>query len=447
MGKKQKSNKIEKFSVVHPNAAGIDVADKELVVAVPVEAAEERVQKFGSYTCDLYDIAQWLKSCGVDTVAMESTGVYWIQPFLVLQSEGLKPWLVNARQVKNVTGRKSDENDAMWLQKLHSCGLLSKSFQPEIEVRAIRDLLRHRKRFIEEINKSANAIQKELEQMNIKYHTVISDIQGKTGQKILQAIVNGERDPEKLAEYRDRRIKASREEIVKSLQGFWKEEYVFMLAQHYDLLQNLRGKLHEIDRELQKHLKAYVAKQNDGGLPDEIENQENHIPRNPKNDLIFDATPYLKHIYGVDVTAIDGIKGLGALTIFSEIGSDLSHWPTEKHFTSWLGCAPKDEISGGKLLSSKTDKKKNVAGQVFKQGAVTLWRSSSPLGDFYRRIKSKAGPLKAAVATSRKTSVVFYKMVVNQREYDPEALKKGQEKSKQKKIQALERQLERLKSA
>jgi len=444
---RKKKKKIEKFPVVHPNAAGIDVADKELVVAVSPELSEENVQYFGSYTCDLYELAHWLKSCDVDTVAMESTGIYWVQPFLVLQEQGLDTWLVNARQVKNVTGRKSDENDAMWIQKLHSCGLLSKSFQPELEVRGIREFMRHRKHLVEQINKSANVIQKELEQMNIKYHTVISDIQGKTGQKILSAIVNGERDPEKLADLCDPRIKASRQEIIKSLQGFWREEHVLILAQHYDILQYFRNKIQEIDRNIQAHLKDYVAKQNDGELPEDIAQQSTHIPKNLKNQLIFDASPYLKHIYGVDITAIDGIGNLAGLTIFSEVGKDLSNWPDDNHFASWLGAAPKDEISGGKLLSSKTEKKKNVAGQAFKQGAVTLWKSKSPLGNFYRRIRAKGGPGKAAVATQRKLSVIFYKMVINQKEYDPEALRKAQEKSKEKKIQALEKQLERLKSA
>lgn len=444
---KQKGKKIEKFPVIHPNAAAIDIADKELVVAVSPDRSEENVQAFGSFTCDLYEIAKWLKSCGIDTVAMESTGIYWVQPFLVLQSEGFDTWLVNARQVKNVTGRKSDENDAMWIQRLHSCGLLSKSFQPELEVRGIRSLMRYRKSLVESINKSANTIQKELEQMNIKYHTVISDIQGKTGQKILRAIVNGERDPEKLADLCDPRIKASREEIVKSLQGFWREEHILILSQQYEILQYFRSKIQEIDAEIQKHLKDYVAKQNDGEIPEVVANQGTYVPRNLKNQLIFDASPYLQHIYGVDVTAIDGIKDLTALTIFSEVGSDLSNWPSEKHFASWLGAAPKDEISGGKLLSSKTDKKKNVAGQAFRQGAVTLWRNKSPLGNFYRRIQSQGGPGKAVVATQRKLSVIFYKIVMKQEEYNPEALREAQEKNKERKIKALERQLERLKSA
>lgn len=444
---KQKGKKIGKFPVIHPNAAAIDIADKELVVAVSPDRSEENVKTFGSFTCDLYDIAKWLKSCGIDTVAMESTGIYWVQPFLVLQSEGLDPWLVNARQVKNVTGRKSDENDAMWIQRLHSCGLLSKSFQPELEVRGIRSLMRYRKSLVESINKSANTIQKELEQMNIKYHTVISDIQGKTGQKILSAIVNGQRDPEKLADLCDPRIKASREEVVKSLQGFWREEHILILSQQYDMLEYLRSKIKEIDAEIQKNLKHYIASQHDGEIPEDVANQQTYVPRNLKNQLIFNASPYLKHIYGVDVTAIDGIKDLTALTIFSEIGSNLNNWPSKKHFASWLGAAPKDEISGGKLLSSKTDKKKNVAGQAFKQGAVTLWRNKSPLGNFYRKIQSQAGPGKAVVATQRKLSVIFYTMVVNQQEYDPQALQKTQERIKEKKIKSLERQLEKLKSA
>lgn len=444
---KQKGKRIGKFPVIHPNAAAIDIADKELVVAVSPDRSEENVKTFGSFTCDLYDIAKWLKSCGIDTVAMESTGIYWVQPFLVLQSEGLNPWLVNARQVKNVTGRKSDENDAMWIQRLHSCGLLSKSFQPELEVRGIRSLMRYRKSLVESINKSANTIQKELEQMNIKYHTVISDIQGKTGQKILSAIVNGQRDPEKLADLCDPRIKASREEIVKSLQGFWREEHILILSQQYDMLEYLRSKIKEIDAEIQKKLKHYIASQHDGEIPEDVADQQTYVPRNLKNQLIFNASPYLKHIYGVDVTAIDGIKDLTALTIFSEIGSNLNNWPSKKHFASWLGAAPKDEISGGKLLSSKTDKKKNVAGQAFKQGAVTLWRNKSPLGNFYRKIQSQAGPGKAVVATQRKLSVIFYTMVVNQQEYDPQALQKTQERIKEKKIKSLERQLEKLKSA
>lgn len=355
--KKESSvKKITQFEIINPNAAGIDVSDNGgMVVAYPINEKEVAIEKFECYTCELHNLSARLKEYGIKSVAMESTGVYWIPLFLLLQEEGFEVYLVNAKHAKNVTGRKDDEGDADWLQKLHRCGLLSASFQPDNQTRSLRSIVRHRSKLVSTRATYLNRMQKALEQMNIKIHTVISDIDGKTGLSILHAIFEGERDAEKLADLCDPRIKAPREIIVKSLEGFWSEEHVFELKQNYKAFQFHNDMIEECDREIEKILLEMIALKNDGVVPPIEEDVKRK--RNYKRQMQMNVTAYLKELNGIDITTITGISEGSALTILSEIGTDMSRWKTAKHFTSWLGLAPNTKVSGGKVISSHVQKK------------------------------------------------------------------------------------------
>lgn len=416
---KEKKNKVKvkRFSqlpVINPTAAGIDVSDTEMVVAFPVNSEQIEVRSFECFTRDLHSLAHTLQENGVTTVAMESTGVYWVTLFLLLQEYGFEVYLVNARHVKNVSGRKDDESDAEWIQKLHSFGLLKASFQPDNLTRTLRSMVRHRKNLVNTSTTYLNRMQKALELMNIKLQTVISDIDGKTGRLIIKAILAGERNPEVLADLRDRRIKASREVIIKSLEAYWTDEHLFELKQCFELNEIHRQMIDECDREIEKQLLKLIASKNDGEIPVIPD-----VKRKPssKHKIPYNVTACLKVLLGVDVTSIIGISELTALTIVSEIGIDISRWPSKKHFASWLGLVPNTKISGGKEISSRIQKKKQYAAQAFRMTAYNLGKSKTILGDFYRRIRAKAGPAKAIVATANKLSSYFYKVVSDKIEF------------------------------
>jgi len=439
--KSEKVKKISQLTVINPTAAGVDISDTEMVVAYPINEQELEVQTFGCFTRDLYSISEKLTEHGVTTVAMESTGVYWVSLFLLLQEQGFETYLVNAKHVKNVTGRKDDECDAEWIQKLHSCGLLSPSFQPDNLTRTLRDLVRHRKNLVRTSATYLNRMQKALELMNIKIHTVISDIDGKTGQLIIKAIINGERDPEVLADLRDKRIKASRETLIKSLEGYWTTEHIFTLKQCYELYCTHRQMIDECDRIIEEQLSIQIASKNQGVLP-EIKNMK----RKPsgKNKIQFNLTAYLFEILGINITEVVGINELSALSILSEVGTDMNKWKTEHHFTSWLGLAPNTKISGGKIISSKIKKKKHHAGQAFRVAANSLHSSNSPLGEHFRRLKAKVGKGKSVVATARKLAIIYYKMVKNKEAFNPEAIILYQNKYKEMKIKRLKSKIANL---
>ena len=442
--KNETVKRISQLTVINPSVAGIDVSDKEMMVAYPIGSEQLEVRSFGCFTSDLHAIAKTLKKFSVTSVAMESTGVYWVSLFLLLQEYGFEVYLVNAKHVKNVTGRKDDESDAEWIQKLHSCGLLKASFQPDNMTRTLRSMVRHRKSMVSTSSTYLNRMQKALELMNIKLHTVISDIDGKTGMLIIEAILAGERNPEVLADLRDKRIRASREEIIKSLEGHWTAEHLFELRQCYQLYRTHREMIDECDKEIEKQLTEQIASKNEGIIP-EIPKIKRKV--SGKHKVPFNLTSYLKEIWGVDVTEVFGISELSALAILAEVGTDMSKWKDEHHFTSWLGLAPNTKISGGKVISSRIKKKKHHAGQAFRMAANGLYNSKSPLGDFYRRIRAKAGAGKAVVATARKLAIIFYKMVANQESFNPKALEDYQEKYKQKKINQLKRKLGLLQAA
>jgi transposase len=442
--KSEKVKRISQIPVIRTTAAGIDVSDTEMMVAYPINSEELEVRSFGCFTSDLHSIANCLKANGITTIAMESTGVYWVSLFLLLEEYGFEVCLVNAKHVKNVTGRKDDESDAEWIQKLHSCGLLRASFQPDGLTRTLRNMVRHRKNMVQVSSSYINRMQKALELMNIKLHTVISDIDGKTGINIIEAILSGERNPEVLSELRDKRIKASKEEIIKSLEGHYTKEHLFELKQCYQLYCHHRQSIVECDVEIESQLMEYTASKNEGVLP-----VISKVKRKAagKHKVQFNVTSYLKEILGVDVTEVCGISELSALAVLSEAGTDMTKWKTEHHFTSWLGLAPNTKISGGKVISSRIMKKKHQAGQAFRTAANSLYRSENPLGNYYRRIKAKAGAGKAVVATARKLAIIYYMMVSKKEAFNPKAMEDHQEKYKEKKIRQLKRKLALLEAA
>jgi len=440
--------KITQFEIIRPHVAGIDVSDNDaMLVAYPMNEHEIKIEAFECYTCDLRRISSTLKSHHIESVAMESTGVYWIPLFLLLQEDGFEVCLVNAKHVKNVTGRKDDEEDAEWIQKLHRCGLLSASFQPDNQTRALRSVVRHRSSLVRTRSVYLNRMQKALEQMNLKIHTVISDIDGKTGLDIIKAILAGERDPGKLADLRDRRIKASREEMIKSLEGIWSEEHLFELSQCYRLYDFHNKIIDDCDKEIEKLLQQTIQSKNNGVMPQLGKLKRK---RNYKNDINTDVTNYLYELNRVDIVSTNGITGISeitALTLYSEIGDHLHRFKDEKHFTSWLGLAPNTKISGGKIISSRIPKKKHYAGQVLRMAAMSLCNNKGPLGDYYRRIRSTSGHQKAIVALARKLAVIYFRMMTTKEEYNPQSLIDYREKWRERKIRNLERYLNKLKTA
>lgn len=429
--------------VLYPNAAGIDISSREHFVAVNPAVNENPIRSFGCFTDDLHAIANWLRECHVDTVAMEATGIYWVSLYLILEESGLNVVLVNAKHVKNVSGKKTDVKDAEWIRQLHSCGLLSSSFQPDMFTRTLRTFMRHRKNLIEMAATHIRMMQKAMEQMNIKLQNVIADITGKSGQRIITAILQGERRPEALIELLDGRIKASREVVSKSLLGLWKEEHVFELRQSFELYQIYRKKIKECDEEIKAHLETKI-KERDRENEQTVQISGGIKARSNKNNLSFDAKHILQEITGTDLTEIFGINDSTAIEILSETGLDMNKWPTEKHFSSWLNLAPNNKISGGRLLSSKIPRKKNRAGQVFKMAAFAVQRSNNWLGSFYHRIKARSGPAKAITATARKIAVIFYRMVRDKIMFNPITMETYNQAFRNKQIAKLKKQAKML---
>lgn len=421
------------FQIVHPNAAGIDVASQMHYVAVPASRDTQPVRKFGSFTKDLHDLARWLKQCEIDTVAMESTGIYWIQLYLILEEYGFEVFLVNAKHIKNVSGRKSDVQDCQWIQQLHSFGLLNASFQPDLNGRELRTYMRHRKNLTESYAMQVQLMQKAMEQMNIKLTIVLSDIAGKSGLTIIEAILRGERNASKLALLADPRVKASQEDIIKSLQGIWREEHLFELRQAYDLYLIFKQKIKECDAQIERALQ----KQQRSDSSDDMQSKR-YAKGNNKFD--FNATAYLKKILGINITEIFGISELSAMQIISETGIDMTKWATPKHFVSWLNLAPNNRISGGKMLKSKKDRKKSKAGQAFQMAAFTLVRSHNWLGATYRRIALRHGAPVAVKAVARKIAIIFYQMIKNQVEFNPLPIETYNQLFKERKIKYIKNQ-------
>ncbi len=403
--------------LVNLNAAGIDISSREHVVAVPEDRSKESVRTFPGFTRDLHHLAKWLKDCRIETIAMESTGIYWYDLYTILLDYGFEVYLVNAYHVKNVPGRKSDVSDARWLQELHTFGLLRGSFQPDNMTRSLRNYVRQRKNIIRQMTRETQRMQKALEQMNIKLNNVIRDLNGKTATKIIIKIIERERDPKILAQYRDWRIKASEETLIKSLEGNWREEQIFNLRLAYTHYLFLQDQLHQCDIESEKVIKKMSSPS--------FTNKAAKTQKS-KNNPNFNVSQYLYQALGVEVTKIYGIKEITALTIFSETGIDLKEkFPTDKQFLSWLNVVPNNKITGGKVISSRVKRKKNNAGQAFRDAASALWRAQNPIGDYLRRKKAKSGGKQAVVATARKIAAIYYKMVTDKVEFDPKQITKN----------------------
>jgi transposase len=443
--KKETSKKksVVNLPLINPNAAGIDIGDTIHAVAVPIDRDDVNVKSFGAMTCDLEAIVTWLHYCEIDTVAMESTGVYWKPLFGMLIRAGFEVYLVNSKQVRNVSGRKNDEDDAVWIQKLHSCGLLKSSYLPDDEQEALRTLVRHRRTLTLDCNRFILRMQKAMELMNIKLHTVIRDITGKTGVAIVEAIIKGERCAENFLIHVDKNIRADNATIVKSLQGNWRTEQLFILEDCYRSYQFYKERIACCDIAIELQLKQYHSE----FLPTEVVDEEvKSTKRATKNKPKFNTCSYFKAILGVDVTAIYGISDISAMEILSETGTDMSKWESSKHFVSWLNLCPNNKISGGKLISSMLMKKKpNTASQAFRNAANAVQRSNNWLGDYFRRMKAKGGNKYAMVATANKIATIYYKMVRNKQEFNTVDLQSYQQKYKQAKITYLERKLNDLK--
>jgi transposase len=393
--------------VVQAHAAGIDIGSRFHVVAVPHEITPEPVQTFQTFTADLHRLADWLIELGITTVAMESTGVYWVPVFEILEDRGLDVVLVNAREARNVPGRKTDVNDAQWLQRLHACGLLRASFRPGRDIAALRAYLRLRERHLDYAAAHIQHMQKALTLMNMQLQHVVSDMTGVTGMRIIRAIVAGERDPVKLAELRDVRCRASQETIEASLRGNDQPEHIFALTQALALYDVYQARVRECDIEIERSLATLNQDQLEPTVPLPKARGQTRQP----NAINFDVRASLYQLVGTDLTQIHGIGPYLALRLISECGVDLSRWPTAKHFTSWLRLSPGSKISGGKVLSAYTGKTTNRVTVHLRLAAVTVGRTNTALGAFYRRLAARIGKAKAVTATARKIAVLFYNAV------------------------------------
>jgi transposase len=395
---------------INHQAAGIDIGSESHFVAVPPESCPTPVKQFGVFTRDLYAIADWLQECGVKTVAMESTGVYWVPLYEVLEERGFAVKLVDPGKAKNVSGRKTDVLDCQWLQQLHSYGLLAGAFRPADEIVVLRGYTRQREMLVKSAATHIQHMQKALQQMNLRLDNVVSDITGETGMRILKAILGGERDVKKLGEMRDRRCQASAEEIAESLVGNYRQEHLFSLKQAVELFETYQEKILECETEMEKYLKS---------LPHKREDEPPPLPEGEKrNRLSFNVRDETWKLTGVDLFRINGLNSETVLRITSEVGVDVaSRFPTEKQFSSWLGLSPNNKITGGKVLSSKTKTSSNRAAAAFRQAAVSAERSQSEIGAFYRRKKAHLGPAQAVTATAHKIARIYYHLMKTGEEY------------------------------
>jgi transposase len=405
------------MSQVNQNAAGVDIGAHEIMVCINGEEGEQRVRAFGSYTVDLQAIGKWLREEGVTTVAMESTGVYWIPLFEELEWEGFHCHLISSRSLRRVPGRKTDVLDCQWIQTLHSYGLLESSFRPEADLVGLRTLLRHRAQLIQHRAPHILHMQKALLQMNIQLSQALSDMTGSTGLRIIRAMVDGERDPHKLAELRNYRCKKDEGEIAKALTGTWREEHLFILRQSLEFYDFYTRQIEMCDAEVER-MYSLTRPEWEEKEPQttSAKKSKTHSKNAPKE---VDVNRHLRRICGVDLTAVHGVSASLAQTIVIEVGTDMSKFPNEKHFCSWLGLAPKNEISGGKLLKSRTIKTRNRAGQAFRLAAGSVMRADCAFGAFYRRQKARLGPAQAAVATAHLIARVVYRMLKYKVEYEP----------------------------
>ena len=442
-----------KLEIVNPNAAGIDVSAKEMQVCVPENSDSDNNRCFGTFTCDLHEISAWLKACNIDTIAMESTGIYrvlrtqykyWVPLYMRLVADGFDVLLGSAQAIKNFAEKKTDEVDAEWIMLLHSYGLLKASFQPCNHTREIRNLVRHRDNLMRSAAKEVQHMQKSMELMNIKLTNVISDILGVSGQAIITAIIKGERNPKVLAALADPRCKTPRQEIEKSLEANWDENLLFTLKQSFDLYHFIKKQMIQTEKKVEKIILRHKA-----SLPKEIIHQTQCNRSNKseasKNKISIDIEQYAHEFWGVNLMCVPGLSKGSVFRLLGELGHNFTDkFDSYKEFCNWANLVPNNKISGGKLLSSKVPKRKNPVGQILRVAANSLQNEKSPMGNYFRKIRSRKGYNHATVATANKLGKIIYSMVKNKTEYDETLVQEDQTKVIKRKIKRTQKELDRL---
>lgn len=432
--KKATAKTNTQLPTLHPHAAGIDIGATAIQVAVPLDAAPRPVRTFTTFTDDLHALRDWLKACGVRTVAMESTSVYWIPLFQILEAAGLEVCLINARHCKNLPGRKTDVSDCQWLQYLHSVGLLRASFRPPEHICAVRSLLRHRTTLVRYAADHVRHLHKALTQMNLQLQNVISDLTGVTGLAILEAILAGERDGQKLAALKDHRIKASRDTIARSLQGDWRTEHLFVLQQALATWKYYQQLIAQCDVQIEAALANLETKATTNPLPPPATSHR----QAQRNEPHFEVRAELHRLCGVDLTQVPGVQVNTALVLFTELGPDfVTRFPTAKCFASWLGLCPDNRITGGKVISVKTREVKTRSAEALRLAAQSLWRAKNYLGDCFRRWKARLGTPKAITAMAHKLARILWHLMKHRIAYDPSVWLQAEEKLKRKRLQRL----------
>jgi transposase len=435
--RKQKVSVEQGWEAINPRAAGIDIGAREHFACVPAGATPKNVRSFGTFTADLGALADWFKECGVTSVAMEATGVYWIPVFQILEERGFAVILVNARQTKNVAGRKSDVQDCQWIQRLHTYGLLQGSFRPEDPYCVLRAYLRYRDELVSARSTQCQHMQKALQQMNVQLTQVLSDVMGVSGMAIIEAILAGERDPMKLATLVDRRVRATPAAIQKALEGDYREEHLFVLRQAFSLYATYEEKINACNEQIVRETAT---------LSDKVDPQFKPLPprkegRPACKDKMQgqDMREVLYRKFGSDLTAIEGIGVTTALVVLTEVGPNVASFKTEKHFCSWLGLCPDNRISGGKVLSSHTRRVINRASDALRMAAVTLERSQSALGGFYRRMKGRLGAAQAITATAHKLARIIYRLIKHGEAYVRQGMEDYERRFRERKLHALKK--------
>ncbi len=437
-----KTVQLDGLPTIYPCAAGIDIGAEEIVVAVPPDRDPEPVRVFRTFTSDLHALVAWLVACGIDTVAMESTGVYWIPIYELLEAQQIVPFLVNARHIKMVPGRKSDWNDAQWLQKLHALGLLRASFRPDAEICALRTLVRYRAELIQHRSPHVLHIQQALKVMNIQLSEVITDVMGTTGLAILRAIAAGERDPVVLAQHRKVNCRANGELIAKALTGTWKDEQIFVIQQALALYDTYTTHLRTCDTQIEAMLHTMEARAVPATpLPELPPTKPNS---NSKNAPAFNARAQYARLVGIDLVAVTGLSAATVQTLITEIGTDMSRFPTVKQFCSWLGLVPRNDISGGKVLRSRTKKVVSRANQAFRMAAQAVNRTDTAFGAYYRSMRARKGPQQAIVATAHKIARTVYHLLKYGDAFVEERAVAYEQKRRQQELHRLARRAEKL---
>lgn len=422
--KKAKNAQTGKFSglkILNHDVAGIDVGATLMQVCVPADRDENNNRAFGTYTKDLCQISEWLKKCRITKVIMESTGIYWVQLFRILQQDGFEVYLVNAADAKNMSGRKTDVDDAEWLMVLLAYGMFKPCYQSDAASRKLRTYTRLREQYVEMSSTAVQRMQKSLELMNVKLTDVLSNIVGMSGLKMIEDILLGERDADTLASYADSRCKASKEEIMAALEGTWDDDHMFSLSMAYEDYKAAQAKIAQCDAKIEETAAEMTTPLN---IQEDIRVKSGKRVYK-KNSMAVNVEEYCYRAFGVNIMAIPSISHSTALTILSELGPDfVKKFPTANKFAKWCNLAPNDKITGGKIVSSKMLKRKNKVGQALRQSAMTLSRSKDPLGAYYRRVKARTGGIQANVAAAHRLAVIIYNMIKNGTEYDESKVSK-----------------------